>query len=245
MPKYYIEDNEVAILFYAYLHSKGLKDVSEEERFDLAVKAARKILEPALSYYKTQPEIAARHYAKVYREGKDISDTIEGLIRVSEQEPINGEENRPLLAYDTLAYMSSLLRLGPRPIPDALSDFAHDVLEDTSKDETDKKRPRPTKRGRRIDTNLARDYGLCYTYDQMLHWGYIKFRIEKKDKDHDEDEKHCSYRGASTIDIVGCAYEQETGEKFTYSRLEQIILSNYWRNNVLDKLKWFESLAAD
>ena len=245
MPRYYIEDNEVAILFFSFLHSKGLENVSEEERFDLAVNAAKRILEPALSYYNTRPEIAARHYAKVYREGEDISDTIEGLIRVSEQEPINGEENRPLLAYDTIACMSSLLRLGPRPIPDALSDFAHDVLEDTIKDETDKKRPRPTKRGRRIDTNLARDYGLCYTYEQMLNWGYIRFRIEKKDKDNDEDEKYCSYKGASTIDIVGCAYEKVTGKKVTYSRMEQIILSNYWQNNVLDILKWFESLAAD
>ena len=245
-------NRDVRILFQAYKTAKESGKESEEDIFGIAVNAASKILELELSLSTTEAKLAAGHYAKLYRQGKDISEIISKLIKESEQQPVDGKRNYPLLAYDTLASLNAILSVGTGPIPDALINFAFDVQMDIGKDETKKKRPRPTRRGRRRDTNLARDIALYYTHFRMVPWGYPKFRSEKKDKKYDkgedQDQDICSYKGETTVDILGCAYEKlidNNDDRLGYSRLEQIILSDDWDNNLVLKVYILQKLADD
>ena len=94
-----------------------------------------------------------------------------------------------------------------------------DVLDDDKK--TNKKRPRPTKRGPREDTNLSRDEALYFAYLQMCVLGFNKFRSTSE---KNEGDYACSYEGGSSIDIVGVAYEKISGKKLKYKTIEGIVL---------------------
>ena len=204
-----------ALLSYILLEYIELTD---KERFRTAVRLAKLILKPKLNSDESLPERLAMGHMEFCELGaEDISIVVDELIYVTQQGWTQNGQYGPEVAYDTLICLASLLHRQHKDFPKNLHIWTADFLNDTVLDNAKKKRPRPTLRGRKKNTNLTRDEAFQDAHEELCGLGFSPTRyIVQKGEEYTD----CCFEGGSIIDIIGLAYEELTGKKISYKTLE-------------------------
>ena len=119
-----------------------------------------------------------------YKKGVSYHDKfLEYLIYLSEQEPTEEAPDGPSAAYDWLILCSEDLTREGKPLPGIIRGFSADVMGDTIRDETEKKRPRPKhpeeKRGRKR-VYFIRDKALDIAILALVREGWTEVNNDEK-----------------------------------------------------------------
>ena len=233
MPRTVITGDELSILYFALAQFSGTDELPNKERFQMGVEIATRIIKAVLESPQTEAEISASYYIDLYDRGANLSNFVEDLINNSEQKSTKAEPHDQKLAYDMVLRIASLILRGPRIIPENLRFFLADVIDDIYLDKTKKMRPRPTSRGPNKDTNFTRNKALRVAYLQMCTFGFNKFRSKSsgnkfRSKSSGNNRNFlCSYKGGSSMDVVGVAYEDISGTMLAYKSIEEIVRQYY------------------
>ena len=123
-------------------------------------------------------------------------------------------------AWDSLSLIASDLLRAKECMSDELRKWLADVSSDLTKNEEDKKRPRPARRGRNKYVNTVRNEAIKVAAKRLISHGWQPTRHHEIDA---ERYFLCCIEGGSATDVVGIAHYELTGEKLKYKTVEGII----------------------
>ena len=221
-------DDGSDVLRYILRRYGGTHELPDEERFRTAVRLAKLILKPKLDSDDALAKMLARNYLEHCEIGaKDIAEVVDDLIYETQQVWTKKGPYEPEDAYDTLICLVSQLHREHKPLPKNLDIWNADVMDDMFLDKAKKKRPRPTSKGPKKNTNLNRDSAFLDVRLELLKFGFSSTRyIEQKGKEYTD----CCFEGGSAADIIGVAYKELTGVNIKYKTLVGILKlpKNIW-----------------
>ena len=163
----------------------------DEARFEAAVQIAREVRQQVETTLSTPPEAMARGYRRVRADRQPM--LLAQMLWCS---------SAIRTAWDSVRLIARQRLRDGEPLPPELASWVADVLEDVSKPRAEKKRPRPTVRGRHApDAYFVRNRAIVDAVQWLTHQGFRATRNKPV-------EEACA-EGGSACDAVGVAFGKE------------------------------------